>query len=513
MNQSTSDTNANLRTKLNPSPKRWLSLVCVLYLSEACYLALLRLDAVNGVRPVLTFLALMGALFALYATAYFIVRHVCDNQRGMMLVIIAGAVLFRLTLLPAGLPHDDASPSELLAALRADVRGEAVVYEQHLLFDDDIWRYLWDGHIQAHGINPYSHSPNDVALDSLIDEENADATDGRAVWSDIRDNINYPSTPTIYPPLAQIVFRFSHILAPGSVLTFKAVLVCFDLLAILFIALTLHALGRSTLPVLLYAWNPLVIKVFAASGHADVVLVAAMAATAFFIVRGSHRLAAASFALAILAKLSPLILMPFIVRRVGWRNSALICAILFAGYVPFLDAGRELLAGFFAFAGEWQFNAGAFALARWSANAVSVHPAFVARMLSGIMIAGFVAWLAWHDDGRDESFARYAAAALGALVILSPTVMPWYIAWVLPLAIVADQRIWLHFTAIVCLAFLVMIDGIERTLTLWIEYSLFVSLWWLELHRAKINRRSWQDGQPPALVEHVLHHQPAILRA
>ena len=137
--------------------------------------------------------------------------------------------------------------------MRADIRGESVTYERFQLYDADVWRYLWDGHVWAHGINPYLYAPTDPALDGLADEENAGQSDGRAVWSDIRDNVNYATTRTIYPPLAQVIFRLSHLIAPGSVLVLKSLFVGCDLLAALFIALTLAALGRPVTWVLLYA--------------------------------------------------------------------------------------------------------------------------------------------------------------------------------------------------------------------------------------------------------------------
>ena len=80
-----------------------------------------------------------------------------------------GAVLFRLTLLPAGLPHDT-SWRAVPGALRADLRGVRVSYERFLLFDSDVWRYLWDGHVWAHGVNPYLHAPADPELDAWADE-------------------------------------------------------------------------------------------------------------------------------------------------------------------------------------------------------------------------------------------------------------------------------------------------------------------------------------------------------
>ncbi len=461
-------------TSVKTSSGLW-PLIALLIFSEAIYLALLRLDAVTGVRPVLIFLALLGSLFALYASAYLIVRRMRDQPRSSLVMVAAGAVLFRLTLLPAGLPHD-AGWKATLGSLRADLRGESVAYERFLLFDQDIWRYLWDGHSWAHGMNPYRYAPADRALDGLANEENVKLTDGRAVWDDIRENINYAETPTIYPPLAQSVFRLSHWIAPGSVLVMKGLVVAFDLLAALFIVLTLGALGRPMALVLLYAWNPLVIKVFAASGHVDAVLVAALAATTYFLVRGWRALAGATFGLAILAKLSPLILLPFIVRRIGWRKSALAGGVLLAGYLPFLDAGPKTLGGLLTFAREWQFNAGPFALFQWVASWFLAQPAFVARVTSGLAIIALVGWLAWRDDGRGETFAGVSATALGAFVVLSPAVMPWYVTWVLPLALIANQRVWAYFSALVCLAFLVMISGTEYAGILCMEYCLLAGL-------------------------------------
>lgn len=473
------------------------ALAVALVVSELLYLVLLRLDAVNGVRPVLVFLALMGGLFALYAAAYLLVSGLRGNERGVLFIIGAGALLFRLTLLPAGLPHD-ASPLVAPELLRADVRGEAVVYERFLLFDGDAWRYLWDGHVAAHGVNPYAFAPADAALDAFADEENDALSDGRAAtWSDIRDNVNHPSTPTIYPPFAQGVFRFSHWLAPGSMLVLKGLLVGFDLLACLFLALALRAVGRPVTTVILYAWNPLVVKVFAASGHADAMLVAALAATAYFIARRAPRAAAVAFALAILAKLSPVVLLPFVARRVGWRNTALAIALVGAAYLPFLDAGGATFDGFLTFARGWQFNAGVYSLVKWAgglfldASLASV----VARASSMLAVVAVVGMLTLYDDGRDETFARYAVVALGAIIVFSPTVMPWYVTWMLPLAVVANRRVWVYFSAIVCTAFLIMINGAEFAAALWLEHGLLALL---------IYREYWRGKRQPQRATHAL---------
>src|SRR5262249_12277195 len=159
------------------------------------------------------------------------------------------------------------------------------------------------------------------------------------------DNVNHPWAPTIYPPLAQYVFRFAHAIAPGSVLALKSLLSIFDLLAALLLALTLRRLGQPATRVILYAWNPLVIKAFAASGHVDAWRVGALAGTAYFFARGRRRVAAISFGLAVLAKLAPVVLLPFVVKRAGWRNAGLIAAVAAGGYAPFVGAGANVFTG------------------------------------------------------------------------------------------------------------------------------------------------------------------------
>ena len=519
---------------------KWLplgGLAGLLILSETVYLALLQLDGVNGWRPVLTFWCLMAALFVFYALAAVLVRRFESIKKQAMWLIIVGAVVFRVTLLPAGIPYD-LTASEKLEALHTDLRGAEVTYERFQLFDNDIWRYVWDGHVWAHGINPYFYAPSDAHLDALAGESGeseesefigdeeiiveeseeeisveeseetaatqeainktekspptevadspniaADAlpaenlTDGCEIWGDIRENVNYADVTTIYPPLAQFVFRLSHRLAPGSLLMMKILLVACELIGILFLALTLRRLDLPVAGVILYAWNPLMIKVFAGSGHADAILVAALCATAYFVVRGAKSFAAIAFGLAILAKLSPIFLLPFVARRVGWLRTLLIGAVVFVGYAPFLSAGGNLFAGFLKFAREWQFNAGAFALIRWILENLSVaEPADLARQICGVLFLGIVVWLALRDDLSGKTFVASAAILLGALVVLSPTVMPWYLSWVLPFAVLVRQNIWFYFSALALTAFHILIDLNEYAFALWFEHGVFFAL-------------------------------------
>ena len=75
--------------------------------------------------------------------------------------------------------------------------GSAILFRATLLMaqpslSDDIYRYLWDGRVQAHAINPYLYSPDAEELKSFRD----------ANW----EKINHKEIQTIYPPFAQVFF-------------------------------------------------------------------------------------------------------------------------------------------------------------------------------------------------------------------------------------------------------------------------------------------------------------------
>lgn len=425
-------------------------------LSILLYARLLWLDAVNGLRPVLEFLAILAALFLLYAWAS------SAASKMSWKVAFLWAALFRIVLLPAGLPAG-ANLDEKIRLLTRDWRGEAVTYERFQLYDNDIWRYLWDGHVTASGRNPYTVTP-----------AGGEALAG-GVWRDVLDNVSYPETPTIYPPLAQLAFAASTALRPASLLAMKLLITLFDLGAMVFLALTLHARGINPAVAVLYGWNPLVVKVFAGSGHVDALAVCALAAGGYFLERQQGQRAAVAFGLAILAKLSPAILLPLLIRRLKAIELVVLGGIVTAGYAPFAPAGAQMFEGFVRFSRFWEFNAGPLNFVRWLA------PWANPRLLCGLLLAGCVLWVMRRDDASREGFSRRAAGLLGLLVVFSPAAMPWYASWGLPYAALARRWIWFAFSALVCAAFGVMVDGTERSWVLAIEYGGFAAAWfWLE---------------------------------
>ncbi|HET7288527.1 MAG TPA: hypothetical protein VFI71_13695, partial [Pyrinomonadaceae bacterium] len=118
----------------------------------------------SGVSGIRLFMAVAFSQSAIYLVAAWIVTR-ARSSNSTLLIAIVFAVLFRVSILFA--------PPYL---------------------SDDIYRYIWDGRVQAAGINPYRYIPAAPELVQLRDD---------AIYPKInrRDYAH-----TIYPPVAQVVF-------------------------------------------------------------------------------------------------------------------------------------------------------------------------------------------------------------------------------------------------------------------------------------------------------------------
>ena len=122
------------------------------------------------------------------------------------------------------------------------------------LFEDDFYRYLWDGYRFATTGTPYGVAPEAFFIDPMVP----------AAFHAVLDRINNPELSTIYAPTTQFVFLFGYWLYPGSVTALQSILIVADLATV---ALLLRLAPVRN--VMLYAWCPLVIKEIAFTAHPD----------------------------------------------------------------------------------------------------------------------------------------------------------------------------------------------------------------------------------------------------
>jgi hypothetical protein len=322
---------------------------------------------------------------------------------------------------------------------------------------DDLWRYLWDGRVLAHGLDPYAHAPADAALAWLRDAL-------------VHPRINHPELRTLYPPLAEAGFALVARVAPG-VTGMKCWIVLHDLALV---AVLLHWAARrggSVMAVIAYAWNPLFVVEYAGSGHHDPTgmlwLVVALAW-----LDSRPMLSAAAFSAAVLVKLVPLVALPFLFVRWPWRARALALVLGAAGLGVFLASARGPASGLEAYSAHWRNNELAF---HYLAAFLGDERArgVIAGVL--VLVTGLLLWR------RTEAVAA-TRTALRTLLLTGPVLHPWYLGWALAFEPLAPSWPWLVLSALALLNYGVLsapAEGGAFHLPLawrWFEYGVPVSL-------------------------------------
>jgi hypothetical protein len=381
-----------------------------------------------GLEAVLLFFVFLGDLkqrmpefwfglclaFCIYLIAS---RYVWRGVQWKVGWILAAALLFRLTLLPT-------EPS----------------------LSDDVYRYLWDGKVQLVGINPYLLPPASEELLSLRDE----------LWT----QINHKDVSTIYPPLSQILFRLICSASP-TVFAMKAIFTIFDCAIILLLAAILRARNEDPRRLLLYAWNPLPVVEIAGSGHLDTFGVFLLLSAFYFLAHRQRAAAAWTLAGAFMAKLLPILVLPILWRDADsrwsvWKSRLPLIWFPVGAAVALLvyaDAGRGILAGLQVFLAKWRFNDAVFSLLYAAIKEPGLDPddaaLYDAKLLCGGLLVAIIVWALV----RRPDPLRAAATILGANLLLSPVLHPWYMVWVLPFQVFFPVPAWLFLSGSVFLSY------------------------------------------------------------
>ncbi len=423
--------------------------------SEFLYLLMAQVENLRAHIPVFIFYYLL--LFGLYwlaAQRVFTAANQSESHRAstkkVLIIGIGFAVLFRITML--------LSPPAL---------------------SDDIYRYVWDGRVANSGINPYLHPPAADELAPLRDDH-------------IYPKINHKDIPTIYPPLSQVIFQIVYKIHP-SLTAFKIALLGFDLLTMAVVFLILRHLAIDLRRGLLYAWNPLAIVEISGSGHADIIGVFFLMLSLWLLFKKRPLFANISLALSFLSKIFSAMLWPiyFFTQKKNKIALALMFLIFAAAfYWPYAGAGRGLFTGLLIYGEKWQFNASIFWIilsavkallpeswiVRWmiapygyTADAVTLDSrgTDLALMIAkGLVALVFAAMFCYYllrlkkdvERAGPVWLAKLSLILLGSFFLLSPTVQPWYLCWLLPFLALAPSRPWLLLTGLVALSYWQLIE-------------------------------------------------------
>ncbi len=436
-------------------------------------------DRTNGQalanRPILFVLGLYLSAFALMMVGLWYAVRARDSQR-LLPTILAFAISFRLI--------------QLFSTPFLEI---------------DAYRYMWDGIVVSNGFSPYAWSPAQARTSSSVDSSQQPIVDLAHSTESIHrivSKVHYPEFTTIYPPVSQAVFATTMWLVPDSsavrvhLVAMKLALVLFDMGTLFLLVKCLRLAGRSPGWVVGYAWNPLLIKEIANSGHLDSIAAFFVVASVWVLMRELKQgdgfrtkvavLSAVLLSLGVGAKLFPLVLVPVFclwiwkrrpVGSIAFGTTTLIAAS--AIMAPMLLAARgdsaESRDGLSGFLSKWRMNALAFDLVYENSRQLGDHvepwysvvpdktreslhafakrlpgsslspPTKLARAVTLTLFAAIYVLLLTKFRHQREDTGMLPTCifyVLASFLLLQPTLNPWYWVWALPFVCFARNIGW-----------------------------------------------------------------------
>lgn len=327
-------------------------------------------------------------IFLLFSLVFFIVKTKQPHNDEQflprisipMFIIITG-IIFRITVIPSA---PTTSP--------------------------DVFRYIWEGKIAAHGINPYQVSPDAHLLNQY--------------HSDLWAKVGFKNMTSLYPPFAQVTFLISYIISGESVWGLKVVYLLCEIITLIFLLKLLRLKKINPCYVILYAWLPIPIMEYFINAHIDAVGIAFFILFLYYIEKGKNNLSAVYFALAFLTKFYPLMIFPLLIKKIGMKKLIpfslifLFTTIIF--YTPFLTSDIAVKNSLTTYLLRWEFNGSVYNLIKMLSDGD------LARIICGILLIIAIAVISY----KYRDFVNGAFGVLLSFVIFATTIYPWYLGWI-----------------------------------------------------------------------------------
>lgn len=321
------------------------------------------------------------------------------------------------------------------------------------LLSTDVFSYQFYARMGGvYGANPYLAGPHALALDPLYPFIGA----------------KWAYTPTVYGPVFTVL---SYALAPlsiaASALAYKAIAALASLGTVVLVWNAARLRGIDPVKAAaLVGLNPLVVVYGVGGGHNDLLMLLALAAGVYLMLQHRERTGSAMMVTAVGVKLIAALPLAFAFASGGGRRArdrrrdvaigagimaALVSALGFAwfgtGPLHVLTTVQKVQSE-----GDWHSIPG-FIGTRLGMGAVG----HAAGILLIVVFAAYFAWMlrrVWRGEVDWIDGAGWTAVAL---LVTASSMLPWYVAWLLPFAALAsDRRLWRAAIVMTC-----VVQGIQ----------------------------------------------------
>jgi alpha-1,6-mannosyltransferase len=368
-----------------PSKHKFVIIIFSAFLIE---LLLILFDIFNGVGSIPLYMFIYFEVFLLFSLAFFIVKtkqpHNDEQffpQVSIPIFIIITGIIFRITVIPSA---PTTSP--------------------------DVFRYIWEGKVVAHGINPYQIPPGAPLLNQY--------------HSDLWAKVGFKNMTSIYPPFAQVAFLIGYIISGESVWGLKIIYLICEIIALIFLLKLLRLKKINPGYIILYAWLPIPIMEYFVNAHIDAVGIAFFILFLYHIEKGRNKLSAVFFALSFLVKFYPLMVFPLLIKKIGMKKLIpftlifLFACIIF--YAPFLTNDFAVKNSLTTYLLRWEFNGSVYNLIKMFSDRD------LARIVCSILLIIAIAVISY----KYRDFVNGTFGVFLSFVIFATTIYPWYLGWI-----------------------------------------------------------------------------------
>ncbi|MDP5099760.1 MAG: glycosyltransferase 87 family protein [Nonlabens sp.] len=375
--------------------------------------------------------ATYSILFAAFLGFMYIAKHVHQNE---------------LSIAPAWLGTWFYGNPMLGALFMVGIIFRLSLIEYTPNLSQDFFRFIWDGHMLLGGYNPYLYLPHDLVASGNISHI-PNATFLHAHMGEISVN-NY----TNYPPLNQLFFAVAALLGGKSMLAtvvwMRLIIIAFEIGIFIVGTKLLRLLDKPLWLILLYFLNPFVIVELTGNLHWEGVMAFFSLLAVYFLFRNQRLKSALFLGYGVLLKLIPLLLLPSLYKRLGFKKAAVyytaVFTVIVLGFLPFLS--DELLENYTRTIGLWfgnfEYNAGIFGALKSIGykltgtniikTAGAVLPAMTLLIIAGLALL--------RKNERPETMLTTIVFSFTAYLFLTMTVHPWYLLMPLLFSVFTNYR-------------------------------------------------------------------------
>jgi len=329
------------------------------------------------------------------------------------------------------LQSEEVDRRTLFGILAMAVLMQGVLIFSRPTLTDDMYRYVWDGRVQAHGISPYRYPPNAPELLSLRDKE-------------VYPSINRKPVVTVYPPAAEAAYLLLWRIWPDNIHWFQAAMAAGGLLAGILLMGLLRDLGYSPARALIFLWSPLLVFETAHAAHVDGLVLPLLVGAWWARVREKDALTGFLLGIATAMKFYPVLLLPFLWHprqlKGRWMMPLTFAIAVGMFYMPYVFTTETSVFGYLPHYFKETFNISPLvSMLNHFLDGIHLNIPYRLVALSIGIILVVVIWCIFHPAPDAETALRRCVWPIGIVTLFSQDLFAWYMLWLLPLTAIFLQ--------------------------------------------------------------------------